>query len=118
MSEPVKVALVAFQGEAMCFVHVLLNALDLKARGHDARIVIEGAATHLIAELADPAQPFAGLYARVRAAGLIDAVCQACAAKMGALEAARAQGLPVVGDMSGHPPLAPYLEAGFRILTF
>ena len=40
-----KVALVVFNGEFMCFVHVLLNALDMKERGYDVKIVIEGAAT-------------------------------------------------------------------------
>ena len=39
-----KVVLVAFQGEPMCFVHVLLNALDMHERGFDVKVVIEGAA--------------------------------------------------------------------------
>ncbi len=49
-----KMAFFAFNGESMCFVHVLLNALDMKARGYDVRVVIEGAATKLIPELASP----------------------------------------------------------------
>ncbi len=42
-----KVALVAFQGEAMCFVHVLLNALDMQQRGITVKIIIEGMAVTL-----------------------------------------------------------------------
>ncbi len=113
-----KVALVAFEGEAMCFVHVLLNALDLDAKGHEVAVIIEGAATKLIAELADPAKPFANLYADVKERGLVKAVCKACAAKMGGLEAAEQQGLPIVGDMKGHPSLEPWLTDGYQILTF
>jgi hypothetical protein len=30
-----RVVLVAFNGESMCFVHVLLNALDMKAKGYE-----------------------------------------------------------------------------------
>jgi len=30
-----KVALFAFNGESLCFVHVLLNALDLKDKGYE-----------------------------------------------------------------------------------
>jgi len=30
-----KVALVAFNGEPMCFVHVLLNALDMEEKGYE-----------------------------------------------------------------------------------
>jgi hypothetical protein len=37
-----KVVLFAFNGETMCFIHVLLNGLDMKANGYDIKIVIEG----------------------------------------------------------------------------
>ena len=113
-----RIVLVAFQGEAMCFAHVLLNALDMKERGFDVKVVIEGAATKLIAGLADPAQPFAGLYAKLNDQGLIDCVCQACAAKMGTLDAAKVQGLRICGEMNGHPSLARYIEEGYRVITF
>ena len=112
-----KVVLVAFNGEAMCFAHVLLNALDMKERGLDVKVVIEGAATKMIASLSDPNQPFAELYERVKAANLIDCVCNACAAKMGALAAAESQGLPICGEMSGHPSLARYIQEGYRVIT-
>lgn len=113
-----RVVLVAFQGEAMCFAHVLLNALDMEERGFEVKVVIEGTATRLIAELADPAKPFAGLYAKLKDRGLVDCVCQACAAKMGALDAAKEQGLPICGEMNGHPSLARYIEDGYRVITF
>jgi hypothetical protein len=112
-----KVAFVAFKGEAMCFVHVLLNALDMAEKGHDVKIILEGAATQQIAELSDASKPFAQLYAQVKEKGLIAAVCKACAAKMGSLEAAQAQGLPLNAEMLGHPPLAEYVAAGYQIIT-
>lgn len=113
-----KIVLVAFQGEAMCFAHVLLNAVDMDEKGHDVKIVIEGAATQLISELADPANPFNRLYEKVKNKGLIDAVCKACASKMGTLEAAESQGLSLNGEMSGHPPLITYITAGYTVLNF
>jgi hypothetical protein len=113
-----KVVLVGFNGETMCFVHVLLNALDMRDKGIDVAVVIEGSAVKQIAELVNPAHPFAGLYAAVRDAGLIRAVCRACAVKMESLAAAAAQSLPLQGDMSGHVALADYLQAGYRIITF
>ncbi|MEJ5359536.1 MAG: cytoplasmic protein [Desulfobacterales bacterium] len=113
-----KVVLVAFNGDPMCFVHVLLNALDMKARGFEARLVIEGAATRLIAELDDPERPFHGLYRQVREQGLVDCVCHACATKTGSLEKARRQGLPLCTEMSGHPSLGRYLEAGWEVMAF
>lgn len=113
-----KIALVAFNGEPMCFAHVLLNALDMHQRGHEVKLVIEGAATKCISALAADGAPFAPLYAQVREKGLIDCVCEACAAKMESLEAAKAQNLPLCGEMKGHPALAKYFEAGYEVISF
>ncbi len=40
-----KVALFAFKCEAVCFAHVLLNALDMQDKGFEVRVVIEVEAT-------------------------------------------------------------------------
>lgn len=113
-----KVLLVGFNGEAMCFVHVLLNALDMQEKGYDVKVMIEGSATLLANELNDETKPFGPLYIQVRDEGLIDCVCKACAAKMGALESVQEQGLSVRGDMKGHPALAEYIQDGYQIVTF
>ncbi len=112
-----KVVIFAFVGELPCFAHALLNGLDMQERGWDVKLVIEGAATRLIKELAEPDKPFASLYAKARKAGLIDGVCRACAKMMGTLAAAEEQGLPLLDDMHGHPSMAGYSEAGYRIIT-
>jgi len=113
-----KYALFAFNGEAMCFIHVLLNGLNLKARGQEVKIIIEGAACRLIPELGEAGHPFHQLYTKAKEEGLIDGVCQACAQKMGSLDAARAQGLAILEDMSGHAGMAPYILEGYQIITF
>jgi hypothetical protein len=114
-----KVALFGFNGEPMCFVHVMLNALDLKERGHDVAVIIEGSATALVNTFhEDPKMPFANLYAKLIEAGLVAGVCKACANKMGSKESAEAQGLTLLGDMSGHPSVGAYLEKGYKVLTF
>jgi len=113
-----KVALLAFRGESMCFVHVLLNALDMREKGFDVAVILEGAATKAAAELADEAAEFHDLYVQVRQSGLIDCVCRACSFKMGVLDNLEKQGLPWGTDMKGHPSLARYLEEGYEIITF
>jgi hypothetical protein len=113
-----KAALVAFNGDSTCFAHVLLNALDMKRRGYEVKVVIEGSATRQVAELVDQSKAFAGLYAQVKDAGMIDGVCRACATKMGAIDAAKEQHLPIKWDMAGHPALAPLMEEGYEIITF
>lgn len=111
-----KVAIFAFDGEPGCFVHALLNTLDMHERGYEVRLVIEGSATRLVRELADE-RPFAKLYERCREAGLIECVCRACAAKMESLSAAEEQRLTLCGEMSGHPSIARFLEAGYEVVV-
>ncbi len=53
-----KYALFAFNGEAMCFMHVLLNGLNLQAQGQEVKIIIEGAACRLVPELEEAGHPF------------------------------------------------------------
>ena len=113
-----KTVLVVFNGDPMCFIHVLLNALDMKARDYDCRIVVEGAATQLIAPLAGEDHPLHKLWEKTKAAGLVAGVCKACSQKMGTREAAREQGLALLDDMSGHPSLAAYKDQGYDIITF
>jgi len=113
-----KIVLFAFNGEPMCFAHALLNARDLHDAGVEVRLVIEGSATARVKGLVNPEQPFHKLYMAIREAGLIDGVCKACGAKMGALEAAEAQGLRLLDEMAGHPSMQRYLEAGYEVITF
>ena len=113
-----KYALYAFNGDPMCFVHVLLNALDMENRGYDVKIIIEGSATKTANLLNTPQAQFHKLYQLVTAKGLIDCVCKACAAKMDALKGIEEQDLPLCAEMSGHPSMAKYIEQGYKIITF
>ncbi len=113
-----KVALFVFNGEALCFVHVLLNALDMKAHGDSPTIILEGASVKLVPEFIKPESILYGLWKKCLAADLVGGVCHACAAKLGTLEAAKAQELKLLADMSGHPGMAGYRDAGYEIITF
>jgi len=113
-----KFALFVFNGDPMCFIHVLLNALDMKEKGFDAKIVIEGSATKLLPDLAKIDNPLHNLWEKVKEAGLVDGVCKACSNKLGPLEAAKEQGLTLLDEMSGHPSMARYRDEGFEIISF
>lgn len=114
-----KVALFAFNGDPLCFAHVLLNALDLQEKDYEVEIVIEGPATHLIKVFdEEPDQPFAPLYNHARNVGLIGCACEACSKKTGAYDHAIRQGIALRGEMKGHPSMASYLEKGYKIITF
>lgn len=113
-----KVVLFAFNGDLMCFVHVLLNALDMHENGSAVKIVFEGSATKLIPELVKESNPFSNHYRKVTELKLIDCVCKACANKMDALDAAMEQNLPICDELSGHPSMRTYIEQGYDIITF
>ncbi|MCF8130511.1 MAG: cytoplasmic protein [Deltaproteobacteria bacterium] len=113
-----KIALFVFNGDSMCFIHVLLNALDMKAKGDEAKIIIEGASVKLIPELVKSGNPLNGLWKKNLEAGLVEGVCKACSSKLGTLEAAKEQGLPLLDDMSGHPSMSAYRDKGYEIITF
>jgi len=113
-----KVAFFAFRGEYMSFIHVLLNAIDMKNEGYDVKIVIEGATTKLIPEMVMEGNPLQAPYEKAKTMGLVDGVCRACSSKTGTLEAAEVQGLRLLDDMSGHPGIARYIDQGYEIITF
>ena len=113
-----KVALFVFNGDPMCFIHVLLNALDMNERGTESHIVIEGAATKLIPDLAKVDNPLHTLWEKTKSQGLVAGACKACAQKMGVLEAAWQQNLTLLDEMNGHPSMGGWREAGYEVITF
>jgi hypothetical protein len=112
-----KIVIFAFNGEAMCFAHALLNVLDLHAKGHEARLVIEGRAVKQVEMMMEPSAPFAALFEQVKQKGLLFGVCKACSAKMGSLRAAQDQKLTLLDDMSGHPSLSAFADQGYELVT-
>jgi hypothetical protein len=113
-----KIALFAFNGDPVCFVHVLLNALDMSAKGFEITVVMEGSAVKLIRDFSEGTSPLTDLYEEVKGKGLIGAVCRACSSKMGVLEFVEREGLPISDEMSGHPAMSSYLDAGYELIIF
>ncbi len=109
-----KIAFFAFKGSAICFVHVLLNAIDLVEKGHEATIIMEGEAVTIIKELEESQNK---LYLKAKKMGLFSAICKACSAKLGVLEFNETVGIPVVGDLAAHPSMEQYLADGYAIIT-
>ena len=113
-----KVIFFAFRGDPMCFVHVLLNSLDLNKKGMDGRIILEGEAVKLVPEMAQSNHFLNTLYTKVKDLNLIIGACKACSNKLGVAEAIQNEDIELIGDMSGHPAMSEYIEQGYRILTF
>ncbi len=115
---PKAFALVAYRQDPGCFVHVLLNGLDLHEKGHTVKIIIEGAATTLLAKIDNLAPPLPALFKKTMDQGLLEGYCLACATQWGTQTEAEASGLLPLSDMKGHPSMAQYIDKGFTIINF
>jgi hypothetical protein len=113
-----KLALFAFNGEPMCFMHVLLNALDLHDKGNEVKVIIEGAACRLIPDMVREDSLLFRLSEKARSLNLIEGVCRACSNKMGSFDVAKEHGFELLDAMSGHPAMATYLTDGFEVISF
>ena len=112
-----RIAIFAFNGEPMCFVHALLNALHMRQSGIDVTLIIEGTATRTIVDFAKPDSELHGLYQEVTEQGLVDCVCQACSHKTGVLEEVKKLGLPLCSELKGHPAMGRYIAEGYQIIS-
>ncbi len=110
-----KYLIYAMQGEKMCFLHALMNARQLKAKGHEVRIVLEGAACKQIQVLEGEKN---SLYLGLKEDKTIAGVCLACSKVLGVYDANVASGIPMLNDMMGHAGIAPYAEEGYETLLF
>jgi hypothetical protein len=117
-TQPTSLALFAYRQEPGCFIHVLLNGLDLHEKGHTVKIVIEGPATTLLPDIGTLDAPLPSLFKQAKEKGLLDGYCLACATKLGAREGAESTGLAPLSDMSGHPSVARYIEQGYTVVNF
>jgi hypothetical protein len=113
-----KYALFAFNGDPMCFIHVILNALDMNEKGFDVRVIVEGSATKLADQFENEKNPFYEKYQELKDSGLIDCFCKACSNKMGSLKNVEELGFPTCTELLGHPSMARYIEQGYSIITF
>ncbi|MDD2296759.1 MAG: DsrE family protein [Sphaerochaetaceae bacterium] len=109
-----KFVIFAFNGNPTCFVHVLLNALDMHEKGLDVKVVLEGEAVTLVKPMVESKNP---LFQKIVDLKLIDCVCKGCSAKLKVLEYNEQSGLPVGGEMSNHPSFSSYTQKGYTIIT-
>lgn len=101
-------------GEKMCFQHILLNALDLDSAGFEVKIIFEGASVKLIPEFENEQHT---LYLKAKEKGLIAGACLACSKVLGVYDAVEASGLTLLGEMSGHAPMKPFLQDEYKVIS-
>lgn len=109
-----KVLYYAMNGDKMCFLHVLLNALDLSEAGAEVKIIFEGSSVKLPSLLNEEKNK---LYLKALDAGLIAGICKACSRALDVYETNTALGLPLLDDMNGHAGMRSYIESGWEVVS-
>lgn len=110
-----KKLLYAMNGEKMCFLHILMNALDIHADGIEVAVIFEGASVKLPPVLEAEENK---LYLEAKEKGLLAGICLACSSVLGVLEENKKTGLPLLNDMMGHAGVKPYVLKGYEVISF
>ncbi len=110
-----KYLLYAMREEKMCFMHVLMNAMDLHNKGYEVKIVFEGGSVKLPPVFEEEKNP---MYLKAKETGLIAGVCKACSKVLEVYEDNVATGLPLLDDMNGHAGVRPFIDDGYEVLVF
>jgi hypothetical protein len=120
-----KLLFVVFTDEACRRNHAFMYALDLVEQGHQIRVLLEGLATKALHDLDDEGSPFALLFRRAQARGLVAGACRkasgGCASDdptRQVADRARAQGVDLLDGMDGHASIAAFVRDGYEIVVF
>jgi len=113
-----KTVFFAFRDNPLCFIHVLLNSLDMAQKGMEGKIVLEGQSVTLVPVMAEPSHFLHQLYTKAKTQGLIVGACRACSTKLNVVEAVNQENIPLIGELAGHPAMSAYIEQGYTVLTF
>lgn len=109
-----KILFYAMTGEKSCLLHVLMNAVDLHAKGHEIKVIFEGRSVVMAPQLAEENNPH---FVKAKENGLLAGICLACAKMLNVFEAAEATGLPMLSDMFGHAGMAPYVADQYEVIS-
>jgi len=78
----------------------------------------EGDAVTLVEKMVKSDNPLNKLYNKVKAQNLFIGACKACSIKLKMKDIMESEGIPLIGDMMGHPAMSEYIEQEYQILTF
>jgi hypothetical protein len=101
--------------------HSMLYSKELKEKGHEVRLVFDGASTEWLAKWGDPQdnddRMMAGFFGQLKDAGLTYVVCDFCSGAFNVHDKLTAQGEPLVAEYMNHPSVAGLVDEGFQLVT-
>ena len=101
--------------------HSMVYSKELKERGHEVRLLFDGAGTEWLAKWAEPEDEddrrMGGLFNALKDMELAYAVCDFCAGAFGVHQKLQAQDEPLVAEYMNHPSFAALFEEGFEVVV-
>ena len=118
-----KILFVLFAEDVCRQLHTFLYARDLHRKGYETKVIVEGMATRLLADLDQAPAMLRQAVADAKAAGLIAGACRQASTGCGSAEdrnivdAIAAQGLALLDDLDNHASIEPFLRDGYEVIT-
>lgn len=97
-------------------VNALMVSKEFAEAGDEVRIVVDGAGTRWVGELAAPDHRYHRLFEEMKPH--VTGACAYCAKAFGVKEQVEAAGVPLLADYAQHPSVRSLVVAGFQVLTF
>ena len=115
-----KLLFIVFAEDACRQNHALLYATDLKSKGHDVKLILEGAATRSVSRTGDTL--LSSLLSEAKEKGILAGACRKASGgcKPGdpnVLELASAQSVPLLDDLQGHAGIADFVAQGYELVV-
>ncbi len=101
--------------------HALVYSKELHERGHDVRLVFDGASTEWLAKWDEPSDEddrrMAGFFSILKSSEVVYVVCDFCAGAFGVRDRLSRHDEPLTAEYLNHPSIADLGEAGYQLVT-
>ena len=103
-------------GDTGRMVNALTTAKEMGEAGDDVTVVLDGAGTRWVAELAGAEHRYSPLFEDVKPR--IAGACAYCSSAYGVKDQVEAAGVPLLSEYADHPSLRTLITDGYEVITF
>jgi predicted peroxiredoxin len=118
-----KILFILFAEDVCRQLHAFMYANDLHRKGYQTRIIVEGMATRLLADLEGAPPQLQKAVADAKSAGLIAGACLQASSGCGSAEdrdigdAIKARGVGLLSDLDNHAGIEPFIREGYEVIA-
>ena len=120
---PRKILFVVFAEDVCRQLHAFMYANDLHRKGYQTRIIVEGMATRLLADLEQAPPKLQKAVADAKTAGLVAGACLQASSGCGSagdrdiVDAIKACGVGLLSDLDNHASIEPFIRDGYEVIA-